>query len=241
MSHGTSGCRAASTSTMASSSASGLIPNARIGPPQRGNESNASRICRTGRRTPVRRCGMKGLITSADTSDEQGDALVPSACIFDGFRLGQWVTVQRRSWDRLDDNRRKRLSDLPGWAVSARDAQWEESFRRIAEYARMHGEASPPQSYADADGHRLGRVGSEAEAGICQGSVCPAYFGETPESSRLGLDPKRDPLGGQLPTTSAIHQRERPRMSAATLRGLRRLPLGDVGQPPAATQSEGHT
>lgn len=87
---------------------------------------------------------------------QEGDALVPSGCVFDGFRLGQWVTVQRRGWERLDDNRKQQLSDLPGWAVSARDAWWEEGFHRLADYARKHGDASPPQSYADSDNYRLG-------------------------------------------------------------------------------------
>jgi hypothetical protein len=34
-------------------------------------------------------------------ASESGDALVPSDCVFEGFRLGQWVTVQRQNWDSL--------------------------------------------------------------------------------------------------------------------------------------------
>lgn len=70
--------------------------------------------------------------------------------------MGQWVTVQRKNWMNLDDDRRKRLSNLPNWATSARDALWEEGFRRLADYTEKHGGASPPQTYTDADGYKLG-------------------------------------------------------------------------------------
>jgi hypothetical protein len=87
---------------------------------------------------------------------ETGSALVPSDYILDGFRLGQWVTVQRRSWESLSDERRQRLAKLPGWAESARDAWWEAGFRRLEEYVQKFGHGSPPQSYTDDDGFRLG-------------------------------------------------------------------------------------
>ena len=61
-----------------------------------------------------------------------------------------------RNWESLSDERRQRLERLPGWAVSARTAWWEEGFRRLQEYIGKTGHASPPQSYADEDGFRLG-------------------------------------------------------------------------------------
>ena len=87
---------------------------------------------------------------------EHGDARVRFDCVFDGFRLGQWVTVQRGNWESLSDERRQRLQELPGWAVSAREDWWEEGFRRLHEYVRRNGHACPPQSYADPDGFQLG-------------------------------------------------------------------------------------
>jgi hypothetical protein len=88
--------------------------------------------------------------------EERGDSRVRSDCVVDGFRLGQWVTVQRKNWESLSDERRKRLEELPGWAVSARADLWEEGFRRLQEYVRRNKHACPPQSYADPDGFQLG-------------------------------------------------------------------------------------
>jgi superfamily II DNA or RNA helicase len=87
---------------------------------------------------------------------KNGDALVRFDCVFDGFRLGQWVTVQRSNWESLSAERRQRLEQLPGWAVAARAVRWEEGFRRLQEYVRKNGHACPPQLYADPDGFRLG-------------------------------------------------------------------------------------
>ncbi|AQA04895.1 hypothetical protein BVC93_23560 [Mycobacterium sp. MS1601] len=88
--------------------------------------------------------------------EEHSTALVPTDCIFNGFKLGQWVTVQRVNWTSLPANRKLRLAALPGWAVSVRDAWWEEGFAQLKRYVNENGHACPAQSYFCADGFRLG-------------------------------------------------------------------------------------
>ncbi len=88
--------------------------------------------------------------------EENGTALVPAEYIFRGFRLGQWVAVQRSGWSKLSADRRRRLAALPGWAVSVRDAWWEQGFEHLTAYVHVTGHASPPQSHIAEDGFRLG-------------------------------------------------------------------------------------
>jgi len=70
---------------------------------------------------------------------------VPGDCLFRGFKLGQWVTVQRSSWDSLRADRRERLVALPGWAVSVRDAWWEGGYAQLQRYADENSHACPAQ------------------------------------------------------------------------------------------------
>ncbi len=81
---------------------------------------------------------------------------MPGDYLFQGFKLGQWVTVQRSGWDSLQPDRRERLAALPGWAVSVRDAWWEGGYAQLQQYAGENGHAGPPQSYTSASGFRLG-------------------------------------------------------------------------------------
>jgi hypothetical protein len=57
----------------------------------------------------------------------EGHARLPSGHVEDGYRLGQWVVVQRsfRKQGRLPDERGARLAALPGWAWNAKNADWD--------------------------------------------------------------------------------------------------------------------
>jgi len=49
-------------------------------------------------------------------SDRKGHCRVPDRYkTNDGYRLGQWVAVQRRTKDTMESDRRQRLEALPGW------------------------------------------------------------------------------------------------------------------------------
>ena len=90
--------------------------------------------------------------------DERGTSRVPQSYSTGGFRLGTWVTLQRKAYfgGTLDADQVKRLGALPQWSWNPRDDAWEEGFRRPAEYTRQHGQAQMPQTYTEADGYRPG-------------------------------------------------------------------------------------
>ncbi|MFC8316370.1 Helicase associated domain protein [Gordonia sp. NPDC057258] len=106
--------------------------------------------------------------------EQEGDALVSSRCIFQDFPLGQWVTTQRSHWKKLDDTRKKRLMDLPGWVISVQAARWEEGFRRLAAYADEHANAMPAQSHVDTDGNRPGVWAQTQRQHHSRGELDPA-------------------------------------------------------------------
>jgi superfamily II DNA or RNA helicase/TRAP-type C4-dicarboxylate transport system substrate-binding protein len=106
-------------------------------------------------------------------TEENGTAQVPTYCVFNGFKLGQWVGVQRSGWNSVSDDRKRRLKQLPGWAASARAAWWEEGFRQLQQYAKENGHACPPQSYKTADGVRLGSWVATQRQAMMQAKLSP--------------------------------------------------------------------
>jgi TRAP-type C4-dicarboxylate transport system substrate-binding protein len=80
--------------------------------------------------------------------EANGNAVVPQKCMFNGFKLGQWVAVQRSRWNRLGDEQRQRLQKLPGWTTDARKFRWEEGFQHLQEHVEQHGDALVSQTYA---------------------------------------------------------------------------------------------
>lgn len=54
----------------------------------------------------------------------QGHARVPQSFVIDGFRLGNWVNMQRSNFGNgiLEEDRRLRLEELPGWSWPSRQS-----------------------------------------------------------------------------------------------------------------------
>ena len=91
--------------------------------------------------------------------DQNGNARVPQTySTKDGYRLGVWVALQRRSHakDALDGNRVRRLQGLPGWSWDPFTDQWEDGFRRLLTYVSQGNDACVLPSYSMDDGYRLG-------------------------------------------------------------------------------------
>jgi hypothetical protein len=89
--------------------------------------------------------------------EREGHARIPAAHREDGFPLGGWVGRQRQSFKHggLDPARVARLMALRGWAWDRYDADWEDGFHRLADYARREGHIRIPAAYRE-NGFRLG-------------------------------------------------------------------------------------
>ncbi|MGB3770490.1 MAG: Helicase associated domain protein [Rhodococcus sp. (in: high G+C Gram-positive bacteria)] len=74
----------------------------------------------------------------------------------DGYALGKWVSVQRRTWNKMSAERRDKLAQLPGWTLDARGGWWEEWFSSLETFVAEYGDARVPGSYVAADGSKLG-------------------------------------------------------------------------------------
>jgi superfamily II DNA or RNA helicase len=89
----------------------------------------------------------------------EGHSQVPQAYRDDDeFRLGSWVTAQRQGYRRrtLDEERRRRLERLPGWAWNRIEAGWEHGFARLQRFVEREGHGQVPRRYRDDDGFSLG-------------------------------------------------------------------------------------
>jgi superfamily II DNA or RNA helicase len=94
-------------------------------------------------------------------SAEFTTARVPQAHVCeDGFRLGQWVSSQRRAYacGALPPERARRLTELPRWTWSTKAAikDWEQGFTRACDFVAQHGHARIPRGHLAEDGFALG-------------------------------------------------------------------------------------
>jgi superfamily II DNA or RNA helicase len=73
----------------------------------------------------------------------------------DGYRLGQWVSVQRQSRDSMTSERKARLDAL-GFDWDPIATQWEEGFEHLRAYVKEYKDCRVPAQYKTPSGYRLG-------------------------------------------------------------------------------------
>jgi superfamily II DNA or RNA helicase len=77
-----------------------------------------------------------------DYADAHGTAAVPKGHVTaDGYRLSQWVSVQRSFYatGRLEQDRLRQIEALPGWTWNTRIDQWEIGYAKLTEYIKLPG------------------------------------------------------------------------------------------------------
>ena len=72
-----------------------------------------------------------------------GDCVVAQAHIVDGFKLGRWVGVQRRTEEKIPRERKLRLDDL-GFVWDVLRDQWEKGFSVLRSYKEQNGDCLVP-------------------------------------------------------------------------------------------------
>ena len=98
---------------------------------------------------------------------QEGHARVPDKHHENGFRLGQWVRIQRsvHKQGKLSPERIERLEALPGWTWDPRSDRWEEGFLHLAAFVEREGHARVPRDHGKG-GFRLGQWGHKKPASI---------------------------------------------------------------------------
>jgi hypothetical protein len=91
--------------------------------------------------------------------ERRGDARpVRKVVCDDGFKLGQWVTVQRttKAKKEMDEQRVRRLEALPNWTWDPRADAWEQGFSHLVEFLRDSNGNGLTHQIVCPDGYKLG-------------------------------------------------------------------------------------
>jgi superfamily II DNA or RNA helicase len=92
-----------------------------------------------------------------------GDCRVPAKHLEQGFKLGSWVSVQRKEKTQLSEEQRKRLDELEfDWDIFS--TNWEKALGYLQRYKERVGDCRVPQNHIE-HGFKLGNwVGKQRKA-----------------------------------------------------------------------------
>lgn len=90
--------------------------------------------------------------------EAHGHVDVPQKYMDGEFRLGAWISQQRRQYKRraIPPDRIARLEAIAGWSWDPTDALWNERFARLLGYVNREGTADIPTAYVDETAFGLG-------------------------------------------------------------------------------------
>jgi len=98
-----------------------------------------------------------GFQTLQEYVGANGHCLVPAQHrTANGYRLGQWVSVQRLNKGAMSTERRARLETLPNWSWDPHSEAWEKGFRYLQEFSEINEHCLVPALYRASDGYRIG-------------------------------------------------------------------------------------
>jgi superfamily II DNA or RNA helicase/ribosomal protein L7Ae-like RNA K-turn-binding protein len=87
--------------------------------------------------------------------DRVGDCRVPSSHLENGYKLGSWVSIQRREKNKLSDEQREKLDGM-GFDWHVFSTQWERGFDHFTRYRDRVGDCHVSENYVE-NGFALGR------------------------------------------------------------------------------------
>jgi superfamily II DNA or RNA helicase len=90
-------------------------------------------------------------------SERERHCRVPAHHLDDGYRLGVWISVQRRTRYMMDPHRRQRLEALPGWSWDLHTHRWEEKFSHLKAFSEREGHCRVAMKYTIDDGYQIGK------------------------------------------------------------------------------------
>ncbi|MDB2663277.1 Helicase associated domain protein, partial [Paracoccaceae bacterium] len=86
---------------------------------------------------------------------ENGHCLVPMNATIDGFKLGKWVSTQRRYLDKMTNERKDQLDSI-GFVWDVFSHAWEQGYNTLVQFKEMTGHCHVPQE-CELEGYKLGR------------------------------------------------------------------------------------
>ncbi|MCL7405314.1 Helicase associated domain protein [Paradonghicola geojensis] len=88
----------------------------------------------------------EGFAKLASFQEANGHCNIRQKLTFDGFKLGQWVSVQRTQKDTISPERKQKLDDI-GFIWDIRATNWEEGFRKLLQFKETYGHCYIPAKY----------------------------------------------------------------------------------------------